>query len=73
MSENLSPIYQIVYEKFLLKNPEIYKELMYELINDICQPVILQFLITVIFLSLIVKSWNLHKLHKLTSSFNFLI
>ena len=56
MSENLSPIYQIVYEKFLLKNPEIYKELMYELINDICQPVILQFLITVIFLSLIVKS-----------------
>ena len=49
MSENLSPIYQIVSEKFLLKNSKIYKELMNELINDISHLVILQFLIATIF------------------------
>ena len=49
MSENLSPIYQIVSEKFLLKNPKIYKELMYELTKVICHPVILHFLIAAIF------------------------
>ena len=50
MSENLSPIYQIVSEKFLLKNPKIYNELMHELTNVICHPVILQFLIAAIFI-----------------------
>ena len=49
MSENLSSIYQIISEKFLLKNPKIYKELMYELTNVICHPVIFQFLIAAIF------------------------
>ena len=39
----------MVSEKFLLKNPKIYKELMYELTNVICHPVILQFLIAAIF------------------------
>ena len=43
---------------------------MYELIN-VLHPVILQFLVAVIFLVTDSKSWNLHKLHKMTSSFNF--
>ena len=39
-SENLSPIYQIVSEKFSLKNPKIYKECMS--LVTFCHPVILQ-------------------------------
>ena len=46
--ENLSPIYQIVSEKFSsLKNPKVYKECMSSL--TFCHPVILQFLIAAIF------------------------
>ena len=41
ISETLSPIYQIMSDKFSLKNPKIYKECM--------SSVILQFLIAVIF------------------------
>ena len=47
ISENLSPIYPIVSEKFFLKNPRIYKECMSSLTFFL--PVILQFLIAVIF------------------------
>ena len=53
-------MYQIVSEKFLLKNPKIYKECISSL--TFYHPVILQFLIAAIFLllSLIAKSKNVN-------------
>ena len=47
ISENLSPIYQTVLEKFSLENPQIYKECMSSL--TFCHPAILQYLIAAIF------------------------
>ena len=47
ISENLSPIYQKVSEKFSLKNPKIYEECMSSL--TFCHSAILQFLIAAIF------------------------
>ena len=47
ISENLTPIYKIVPEKFVLKNRTIYKECMRSL--SFCHPIIMQFLIAAIF------------------------
>lgn len=47
ISEKWSPIYQIVSEKFSLKNRKIYKECLRSL--TFCHPVILQFLVATIF------------------------
>ena len=47
MSENLSLIYQIVSEKFSLKNPQIYKQYMSS--SMFSHPAILQFLIATVF------------------------
>ena len=47
ISENWSPIYQIVSSKFSLKNGKIYKECLRSL--KFCHPVIFQFLIAAIF------------------------
>ena len=47
ISENWSPIYQIVLEKFSLKNPKIYKKCLRSL--TFCHAVIFQFLIAAIF------------------------
>ena len=59
ISENLSPMYQIVSEKFSLKNPKIYKESMSSLM--FFHPVLLQFLIAAIFFVTDCKELKLEK------------
>ena len=71
VSENLSPISKNSFGAILFETPQ-------NLQNNLtfCHPLILQFLLAAIFFvifcyCMIAKSWMLHKLRKLTSSFNF--
>ena len=72
ISENLSPICQISFWEIIFEKLQNLKR-MYELINVLLPTKVLQVLIAAAvffcFWLLIVKSWNLHKLHKKTRFF----
>ena len=69
ISETLSPIYQIMSDKFSLKNPKIYKECTNSL--TFWHPAVPQFLIAAIFL-VDCKGVKLAKITQINQLFSFL-
>ena len=69
ISENLSPMYRIVSEKFFLKNPQIYKKCLSSL--AFCLPAISQCLIAPVFSVIDCKELKLSQTAQINQLFQF--